>query len=214
MHPFWSLDDLRHGLEQLEERERTGEPSYPLCCAVMYMPERNQLGNALHQFVSDGFEYLDRMTADDCVVFVPDDGTKREGFDSTFLLDVAWELDIPYASMPCGVFFLPTRERSDRLVLRFGEYIPRLHDGYPGYDPDDLDRAFAAIADAARYCAPRPADTRLAELRKAIIRNHEKAFPESPPQTQAPELRENVAAAASVMTVLLGAVKLIPGVGG
>jgi hypothetical protein len=147
MLPYQALPDLTAALAELADRERSGQPNYKLGCCLLFT-HRAGLGEALAFYVDEHFTYLDQMTGDDCVVFVaarprrPEPGSVRPGWEVSpdeadrLVVETARHLDIRFDALPCATFFVPARERSDRIVLRLARYFPRREHGYSNEDVD------------------------------------------------------------------------------
>jgi hypothetical protein len=222
MLPYQALPDLAAALAELADRERSGQPNYKLGCCLLFT-HRAGLGEALAFYVDEYFTYLDAMTGDDCVVFVvdrprrPRPGSAAPSWDVSpeevdrLVVETARHLDIRFDALPCAMFFVPARERSDRIVLRLARYFPRREHGYSN---EDVDIGIHAIAEAIRRAAEEPADTRLDRLGSELADAHARAFgTASDGRDDAVEWPAAVSASAGVIGALASAAGLILGGG-
>jgi hypothetical protein len=187
------LADLRSALAELAYRERVGEPNYPLCCLFLF-DVRGRSGAALAGYLRERFLYLDELTGDDLLVFTPHDAFHDPLDGQQIVPAVVQHLGVSRDALPCAVFFVPLRERTDRLVLRLKDYLAGLE------EDDVVGQGLHAIAEAARRAAGEPADVRLSRLRSELV---SKRPPTAAGTASGPdELRDNVSVAASVIGAL------------
>jgi hypothetical protein len=221
--PLDSLPNLSEALAELAERERTGEPTYAVGCCLL-VRDGPGLGGPLTQYIKLNFTWLDLLTGDDCVVFIPCGrsvsrrpegsmavGVRLSGDDvDRVLVATARHLDVSLDSIPCAVLFLPSHGHTERLVLRLADYVPRRPGGY---DEGDVDAAMHALVEAIRRAAREPSSTRLTRLRDELVQAHARAFDSGPDASAASvEWPGAVSASASVLGALASAAAVLLGV--
>jgi hypothetical protein len=153
---FWDMRDLADALDELAERERAGEPNYPMCCLFLYAGARGP-DAIVSDYVREAYSYLDMLTGDDCLVFV----SHLHG-DGSVAIEVAKALDVALDEMPCCVFFAPGADRKRTIVPIAQLVTDRGMDG--------LEVLLRAITQASRDASHIPAEDRVDRLSEALER--------------------------------------------
>jgi hypothetical protein len=118
MMPTWSLQEFVIAIAQAD--------SYPFYGVLLYTP-MNGLDGRMHQYVTDHWSYLNRLTGHSCLVFAIeniDQDLSITDFKPEEVYDIARHLGASVGDLPCMVFFVDPQKRSDTLVLRLRDLFP------------------------------------------------------------------------------------------